>query len=92
MRQFLLGLSISVAYIAGCLTSQHAPNIAVPDARGASVRYECVRLDQPIKGRAGEAEYATRVMNERVDQGWHFLAFLPDEIGIACFERDGMGG
>lgn len=82
MKQFLLGLSVSVAFIAGCAVATIAQSRAVPSARaegpvgGTRWEYMC---DWP--GNQKMAERTTARMNEFGAEGWESIA------GNGCFKR-----
>jgi hypothetical protein len=90
MRQFLLGLSISLAYIAGCLTASSASDSAVPAAHAeggpvvpgpARYRYLCEFVGKPSMKKFNDA------INARGGEGWRLM---PTDVGasqLVCFER-----
>jgi len=93
MRQFLFGLSISVAFIVGCVTAQHVPQLGVPTASayaGPAWQYTC--RDDP-KVRVGESwdDVYGAFLNEMGAAGWE-VAPIPDGMGSnlrygLCFKR-----
>ena len=98
MRQFLLGLSISIAFILGCLTAQQLPGTAVspasastdttgPAASGQRWQYKCVNGPDRSTLRT-YYENLPATLNEQGADGWEYMTFLanPDYL---CFKRPG---
>jgi hypothetical protein len=84
MRQFLLGLSISVAFILGCVTAQHVPGVAMPSASATTSAYTGQRWEYICETIGGSVRGATDVLNQFGAEGWE-LATPVD--GVACFKR-----
>lgn len=84
MRQFLLGLSLSIAFILGCVTAQHVPGLAaVPSASayaGQQWEYTCEKSPTLLIN-----DKFTSFLNERGGAGWELL---PVTLGDSlCFKR-----
>jgi hypothetical protein len=90
MRQFLLGLSISVAFILGCVTAQHVPGVATPSASASTATYTGQRWEYMC---AKGPSFANIVkfydelpifLNEHGAAGWEYI---PHELDRFCFKR-----
>jgi hypothetical protein len=89
MRQFLVGLSISVAFIVGCVTAQHLPGAAVPTASAyAGQRWEYKCQDWPVLPANGQdsAQRVTEMFNQLGAEGFELVTPTPLG-GMACFKR-----
>jgi len=89
MRQFLVGLSISIAFILGCVTAQHIPGVAVPTASAyAGQRWEYTCRDWPILPANGteNAQRVSEILNEIGMEGFELMTPAPMG-GMACFKR-----
>jgi hypothetical protein len=93
MKPFLLGLSISVAFILGCVAAQHVPALAVPSAAayaGPRWEYTC----QPIPNLGGQNrmdlgnthEAFIQWLNELGADGWEITP-MPAPGDFFCFKR-----
>lgn len=90
MRQFLLGLSISIAFIVGCVTAQHVPDVAMPSATastststlastGQGWEYTCEAL--PVR-----TDRFVAMLNDQGTAGWEVIPF-DFAGGRVCFKR-----
>lgn len=87
MRQFLLGASLSIAFILGCVTAQHVPSLGVPTASaeaGGGWEYLCEPRDAAW-GAQGFARKLTERLNELGAAGWELAG--SDAGGITCLKR-----
>jgi hypothetical protein len=91
MRQFLLGLSISIAFIVGCVTAQHVPGVAMPSASASTTaytgqrwEYSCEKMELAATTK-GYFEKLTSLLNDQGAAGWEVLPF--DYAGYFCFKR-----
>lgn len=92
MRQFSLGLSISIAFIVGCVVAQRAPEMAIPTASayaGQRWEYTCQEVEvSPTARDAKRGEEVGLLLNRLGAEGWEFIAFTnPQTHGVACFKR-----
>jgi hypothetical protein len=88
MRQFLLGLSLSIAFILGCVTAQHLPSIGVPPASanvGAGWEYYCQTSGGGFPG--AFADKLTEAANTFGSQGYRLVPVPAGEMVFLCFER-----
>jgi hypothetical protein len=95
MRDFILGLSVSAAFIIGCLaggatssTTMPSAQAAVANADGPRYEYKCVHT---VSNNAGAERQATE-LTERLDalgtEGWKFESFMgPGYFYCATRER-----
>jgi hypothetical protein len=80
MRQFLLGLSVSAVFIAGCVAG--ASNLAVPQARAASAQWSYLCFD------ATSADDVHAKANAAGAQGWEMVSGAQGESGtVWCFRQ-----
>ncbi len=87
MKQFMLGLSISLAFIVGCVTATYAPELAAPAANAtpSGGRYKCARKIEGTAGTVkGYLEKLEASLNAEGTTGWRLV--LHDGSAI-CFER-----
>ena len=91
MRQFLLGLTISIAFIAGCVASQLAQIVIPPARAGAPTQrweYFCERDTDGPWTPEGIAK-----LNSAGREGWEFVQQLAGSGGIRdvyCFKRPAL--
>jgi hypothetical protein len=102
MRQFLLGLSISIAFIVGCVTPQHVPGVAMSSASasaptpayvGPRWEYTCQAIPNAVFHKAdfnagGSAEAASEFLKPFGADGWEIVPFH-DAMPLTCFKRPG---
>jgi hypothetical protein len=91
MRQFLLGLSISIAFILGCVTAQHVPGLAMPTASayaGQRWEYTCQTVPGQALTAERSAEAASEFLGQLGAQGWEIVPY-PFDVPYACFKRPG---
>ncbi|MCX4239614.1 hypothetical protein [Paraliomyxa miuraensis] len=93
MRQFLLGLSFSVAFVLGCMTAQHVPSLGVPTATAAHAgpRWEYTCTTWPSTGL--NAEKNVQSLEQHLDQlgaeGWELASISTGGAAFLCFKRPG---
>ncbi len=83
MKQFVLGLSVSVAFVVGCVTATVAQSTAVPEANAAAAggqRWEYI-CRQPGGGLQRQFDKIAAEMNEFGAQGWEAISH------DYCFKR-----
>jgi hypothetical protein len=85
MRRFLPGLSLSIAFVAGCVAAQLS-QLVIPPARANHPvprwEYHCV------KGLGGDERENTAVLSSIGAQGWELVTILPGGFSLmACFKR-----
>jgi hypothetical protein len=91
MRQFLLGLSISIAFILGCVTAQHVPGVAMPPASASTstATYTGQRWEY-VCDKLNTSEFSVDNMTETLNRfgagGWE-LTPTPGGVGMLCFQR-----
>lgn len=95
MRQFLLGLSISIAFILGCVTAQHVPTMAVPRASastptsgysGQRWEYLCHEGPDMKVADTANAEIMTDYLEQFGADGWE-IAPMYGQGHWYCFKR-----
>ncbi len=87
MRQFLLGLSISIAFILGCVTAQHVPGLAMPAASayaGQRWEYTCEPLPAAAISSERHVQTTNEFLNDYGADGWEIV---PYPLAFACFKR-----
>ena len=84
MRQFLLGLSVSAVFIAGCVAG--ASNIAVPKAQAARVEEQRWAYFCFDAGSADDVHYKANAAGAR---GWEMVSSATGSDGqtIWCFRQ-----
>lgn len=90
MRQFLLGLSISAAFILGCLTSQHAPELSMPTAsayEGQRWDYTCTMWPELGILRDENASKMEAHLDQLGTQGWELAPIPAGDAAMLCFKR-----
>lgn len=95
MRQFMLGLSISIAFILGCVTAQHVPTMAMPSASastqapvepGKRWEYLCEEAPNVKMTVKANVEVRAEFLNRYGADGWEYI---PESAngGLGCFKR-----
>jgi hypothetical protein len=98
MKPFLLGLSLSVAFILGCVAAQHVPALAVPSAAAyAGPRWEYTCQPGPTPGSLGRDsgrmdlgkthEALSQWLNELGADGWEITPVPAYDGTFVCFKR-----
>lgn len=87
MRQFLLGLSVSLAFIAGCVAS-HIARIAVPPAHAGSPTQKWEYFCQKHVSFPWEREEGMSKLNLIGKEGWELVLQLNGhDSDVFCFKR-----
>lgn len=91
MRDFVLGLSVSFAFIVGCLVGGASSKTTVPEAAAepdegeAPTRYEYKCTNEKT---LGPEEFATR-LNREGAEGWELEGSFEGPLGSTmCFSRE----
>lgn len=72
MRGFALGISLSFAFILGCLSAPYlVPSASAQNASRARFQYYC------IEGSSSEARL-TEILNDRASRGWELVTGAGD--------------
>lgn len=86
MRQFFLGLSLLITFVAGCVAA-HLAQLVVPPAQAENgpLRYQhtCMTLD-------GDMPAVNAVLNDWGREGWELVSFFPGAGTVAttaCLKR-----
>jgi hypothetical protein len=95
MKPFLLGLSIAVAFILGCVAAQHVPALAVPSAAayaGPRWEYTCQPLPKPKRAERMDigtpySEVLIPWLNELGADGWEVTPLKSEGWDFHCFKR-----
>lgn len=89
MRQFFLGLSISIAFVAGCVASQ-LTQLVVPPARAGTPAQRWEYFCQNDIGRPWKPEDMAK-LNSIGKEGWELVQQLVGTQGsqgdVYCFKR-----
>lgn len=87
MRDFVLGLSVSIAFIVGCLVGGSSPQTAVPNAAAEPdgprrYEYKCTNEET-----LGADDFAKR-LNREGAEGWDLEGSFEGPLGnTMCFSR-----
>lgn len=90
MRQFLLGLSISVAFILGCVTAQHVPELGMPTAsayEGQRWDYTCTEWPAPSLKQDKTLRSLEGHLDELGASGWELAPIPSGNATFLCFKR-----
>jgi hypothetical protein len=90
MKPFLLGLSISVAFILGCVAAQHVPELAVPSAAaytGPRWEYTCQLGPKFVANPGKNHEALSQLLNELGADGWELTPVPTSDRAFLCFKR-----